>query len=174
MRDMSQEFPLHPDSPFALLGTEERQAWFAYMRLQLRLRYELNRQLQADSGISLADFDVLVALTSDRKGRLGVSALATRIGWERSRASHHVKRMAERGLVALTPSAADRRIREVVLADEGLRVLRTAAPAHIELVRTMFTAVLPAEELAGLTGSLDKLYESVIASGTLPRPADHP
>ena len=52
------------ESPFALLEPHESEAWFAYMRLQLRLRYEMNRQLRADSGISLSDFDILLALTS--------------------------------------------------------------------------------------------------------------
>lgn len=99
MRETSLEFPIDPDSPFALLEPTQRAAWFSYMRLQLHLRFELNRQLQADSGISLADFDVLVALTSDPDAALGVSALAAQSGGERSRLSHHVKRMADRGLV---------------------------------------------------------------------------
>jgi len=144
------------------------------MRLQLRLRFELNRQLQSDSGISLADFDVLVALTSDPDSVMGVSALAARIGWERSRLSHHVKRMADRGLVLLAVAPSDRRVREVRLAPGGAQVLRDAAPAHIDLVRDLFTSALEPEELAGLTHALDRVYESVIAQGTLPRPADHP
>lgn len=174
MRETSPEFPLHPDSPFALLEPGQRAAWFSYMRLQLRLRYELNRQLQADHGISMADFDVLVALTSDPDSVLGISALAARIGWERSRLSHHVKRMADRGLVALNVASSDRRVREVRLAPTGSQVLRDAAPAHIDLVRAMFTSALEPEQLAGLTDALDQVYESVIAQGTLPRPADHP
>lgn len=174
MRETSPEFPLNPDSPFRLLEPGERAAWFSYMRLQLRLRFELNRQLQADSGLSLADFDVLVALTSDPDAVLGVSALAAQIGWERSRLSHHVKRMADRGLVALAVASSDRRVREVRLAPDGLRVLREAAPAHIDLVRAMVTSALEPQELTALTHALDRVYESVIAQGTLPRPADHP
>jgi DNA-binding MarR family transcriptional regulator len=174
MRETSLEFPLHPESPFALLEPGERSAWFSYMRLQLRLRFELNRQLQSDSGISLADFDVLVALTSDPGSVMGVSALAARIGWERSRLSHHVKRMADRGLVSLAVASTDRRVREVRLAPDGVQVLRDAAPAHIDLVRAMFTSALEPQELTNLTQALDRVYESVIAQGTLPRPADHP
>jgi DNA-binding MarR family transcriptional regulator len=174
MRDTSPEFPLHPDSPFALLAPVERAAWFSYMRLQLRLRYELNRQLQTDSGVSLADFDVLVALTSDPDSVMGVSALAARIGWERSRLSHHLKRMSDRRLVVVAVAASDRRVREVRLAPEGAQVLRAATPAHIDLVRAMFTSALDADGLAVLTDALDRVYESVIAQGTLPRPVDHP
>ena len=174
MRETSPEFPLHPDSPFALLPPDERAGWFSYMRLQLRLRYELNRQLQDDSGVSLADFDVLVALTSDSGSVLRVSALAARIGWERSRLSHQLKRLADRGLVVVEVASDDRRAREVRLAPDGHRVLRDAAPGHIELVRAMFTSALEPGELASLTKALDRVYESVIAQGTLPRPVDHP
>jgi hypothetical protein len=33
------------------------------MRVQLRMNYEMNRQLQADSNLSLSYYDVLVALS---------------------------------------------------------------------------------------------------------------
>ena len=174
MRDTSRKFPLHPDSPFARLEPADRAAWFSYMRLQLRLRYELNRQLQTDSGVSLADFDVLVALTSDPDTVLGVSELAARIGWERSRLSHHLKRMADRGLVTLAARSSDRRVREVRLAPGGAQVLHEATPAHIDLVRSMFLSALDPEERSSLTTLLDRVYESVVAQGTLPTPVDHP
>ncbi|GAB3605683.1 MarR family winged helix-turn-helix transcriptional regulator [Conyzicola nivalis] len=161
-------------SPFGLLTDEESRAWFAYMKLQLRLRYEMNRQLQADSGISLADYDVMVALTSAEGARMSMSALATRIGWERSRTSHHVKRMTGRGLLALSPSAADRRVTEVSLSAEGWGVLRDATPRHVELVRSMFFSGLDPALLDALSASLEQAYETVIEHGTLPRPDDHP
>lgn len=162
------------ESPFALLSDDERRAWFAYMKLQLRLRYEMNRQLQADSGISLADYDVLVALTSEPDGRMTMSALATRIGWERSRTSHHAKRMAARGLLTLSPSTTDRRMTRVELSTEGWATLRGATPRHVELVRAMFFSGLDPEALDGLSASLERAYDTVIEHGTLPRPEDHP
>ena len=75
---MTREFA--PGSPFALLSSVETAAWYAYMKVHLRLEYELNRQLRADSGISLADYHVLVALTSAPGGRMRVADLAIRIG----------------------------------------------------------------------------------------------
>jgi DNA-binding MarR family transcriptional regulator len=163
-----------PESPFALLSDDERRTWFAYMKLQLRLRYEMNRQLQADSGISLADYDVLVALTSEQGGQMTMSALATRIGWERSRTSHHAKRMGARGLLDLSPAPDDRRMTRVSLTAEGWATLRTATPGHVDLVRSMFFSGLDPSALAGLSESLERAYETVIEHGTLPRPEDHP
>ena len=39
------------------------------MRVQLRMNYEMNRQLQSDAGLSLADYDVLAALSRAPGGR---------------------------------------------------------------------------------------------------------
>ncbi|ADB30233.1 transcriptional regulator, MarR family [Kribbella flavida DSM 17836] len=171
---MSDNHRLPPESPYAFLSPAEARAWFAYMRLQLRLRYEMNRQLRADSGISLADYDVLVALTSEPDGRMQISALATRIGWERSRTSHHVKRLETRGMLTLTRSAHDKRAVDVTLSAQGWQKLREASPQHIELVRSMFFDGLGSDALENLTSALEDIYETVIERGTLPRPVDHP
>src|SRR2546429_8932408 len=91
------------------LDAAQQRAWLAYIRLQLRLAYEMNRQLLADSGMSLPDYDVLTALGVADGGRMPITVLAAQIGWERSRVSHHVRRMSDRGLVTCGLSAADRR-----------------------------------------------------------------
>ncbi|MCR6483312.1 MarR family winged helix-turn-helix transcriptional regulator [Amycolatopsis sp. OK19-0408] len=169
---MPQEFA--PGSPFALLTGAETAAWYAYMKVHLRLEYELNRQLRADSGISLADYHVLVALTSAAGGRMRVTDLAIRIGWERSRLSHHLKRMRERGLVETGPDPDDRRATGVVLSEAGWRVLREAAPDHVGFVRRAFLDALEPGELAQLTTSLERVYDTLVEHGTLPRPDDHP
>ncbi|MDT7731001.1 MAG: hypothetical protein QOK45_1254, partial [Mycobacterium sp.] len=74
------------------------------MAVQMRLNYEMNRQLQSDSDLTLADYHVLNALTDAPGGRLQVSDLAALIGWERSRASHQLRRLCERGLAERIPS----------------------------------------------------------------------
>src|SRR5580658_4045949 len=64
------------------LDEAQQRAWLAYIKVQLRLVYEMNRQLQADSGMSLADWDVLTALGASASASLTVTALAAQIGWE--------------------------------------------------------------------------------------------
>jgi DNA-binding MarR family transcriptional regulator len=169
---VSQDF--EPGSPFALLSGGETAVWYAYMKVYLRLEYELNRQLRTDSGISLADYHVLVALTSESGGRMRVTDLAIRIGWERSRLSHHLKRMRQRGLVETDASAEDRRAVEVVLSEAGWETLRQAAPDHVEFVRKAFLDALEPGELARLATSLERVYDALVEHGSLPRPADHP
>src|SRR5579863_4669304 len=110
------------------LDEDQQRVWLAYIRIQLRLTYEMNRQLIADSGISLPDYDVLTALSVADSGRMPITVLAAQIGWERSRVSHHVRRMTTRGLVRADLSTADRRVTEVTLTPGGWQALREAAP----------------------------------------------
>src|SRR6476661_2759670 len=77
--DMSRKRPRQSDSAFRTLTPDQQRAWLAYMRVQLRLTYEMNRQLQADSNVSLPDYDVLNALRYASGGRMRITALAARI-----------------------------------------------------------------------------------------------
>src|SRR6478752_10106450 len=113
---MSPKGNRRPSSAFDKLTPGQQRAWLAYMRVQLRLSYEMNRQLQADSTLSLPDYDVLNALRYAPGGRMRITALAARIGWERSRLSHHVRRLEKRGLVESRPAPGDRRATEITLS----------------------------------------------------------
>jgi DNA-binding MarR family transcriptional regulator len=150
---------------------EERRAWLAWNRVQLRLSYEVNRRLQAESELSTADYDVLTELFDSSGQRLAISVLANKIGWERSRVSHHVKRMAQRCLVTSAPAEGDRRVTEVALTARGRRVLEEAAPGHAAQVQQLFFGGLPPELVPPLTSALETIYAHVIENGTLPPPA---
>jgi DNA-binding MarR family transcriptional regulator len=154
------------------LDGDQQRAWLAYIRVQLRLTYEMNRQLLADSGMSLPDYDVLTALSVADGERMAVSTLAAQIGWERSRVSHHVRRMSARGLVASGLSAADRRVTEVTLTERGRQELAGAAPGHVELVRRLFFGGLPAGLEGPLREALESVYANIIKQGSLPPPVD--
>ncbi|BBZ36484.1 MarR family transcriptional regulator [Mycolicibacterium confluentis] len=149
------------------LSPNQQRAWVAYMRVQLRLSYEMNRQLQADSGLSLADYDVLVALSDEDQG-MRVSDLAAQIGWERSRLSHQLRRMEERGLTERRPNAEDRRTTNVVLTATGRRAIVEAAPGHVDLVRTMFFDPLPENLLGPFTAALEHIHVNLNHNSSLP------
>jgi DNA-binding MarR family transcriptional regulator len=157
------------------LDGDQQRAWLAYVRVQLRLAYEMNRQLLADSGMSLPDYDVLTGLSVAEGGRMPITVLAAQIGWERSRVSHHVRRMSVRGLVTCGPSAADRRVTEVTLTARGWQAQQEAAPGHVDLVRRLFFGGLPAGLERPLSEALEGVYANIIKQGTLPPPVDwHP
>jgi DNA-binding MarR family transcriptional regulator len=173
---MSTSDPGNPPegSPYFLMSDQQIRAWYAYMKVQLRLRYEMNRQLQADSGLSLPDYDVLVALTSEPTATMRVAALATRLGWERSRTSHHVRRMQKRSLLDTSTAVEDGRATDVRLTSEGWRALHAATPSHVELVKSIFLDALDGSDLTQLADIMERVYDRLIDNGTLPRPADHP
>src|SRR3954462_293133 len=161
-------------SSIPVLTDEQQETWFAYMRVMLRLTHEMNRQLQTDSDLSLADYDVLNALADSPGGRLQLTALAARIGWESSRVSHHLQRMSARGLGERSPSESDRRATDAVLTDAGRAALRAATPGHAALVRRMFFDGLDPELLVPLRTALDQVHEQVRRRGTPPPPGPPP
>jgi DNA-binding MarR family transcriptional regulator len=172
---MSRNSKAGPVPAGGWLDGREQRVWLAYIRVQLRLAYEMNRQLLADSGMSLPDYDVLTALSVADGGRMQITVLAAHIGWERSRVSHHVRRTSTRGLVACGPSAADGRVTEVALTGRGRQALEEAAPGHVDLVRRLFFEGLPEGLVGPLGEALESVYANIIKKGSLPPPGDwHP
>jgi len=172
---MSRNVAASPAPAGGWLDGGQQRAWLAYIRVQLRLAYEMNRQLLADSGMSLPDYDVLTALSVADGGRMQITVLAAQIGWERSRVSHHARRMSARGLVTCGPSAADRRVTEVTVTDQGRQALEEAAPGHVDLVRRLFFGGLPDGLVGPLREALESVYANIIEQGSLPPPVDwHP
>jgi len=132
------------ESPW--LPAEAQQLWRRWLRLNALLPGVLHRELQADAGLSLPDFDVLVQLTDSPEGRVRVSDLARGLHWERSRVSHHITRMERRGLVRREECRDDGRGAWVVLTEQGRAVIEQAAPAHVATVRRLvFDALTPQE-----------------------------
>jgi DNA-binding MarR family transcriptional regulator len=137
------------DPPRWLSDTEQR-AWRAYLSMQARLGAALHRRMQAGTGLSMADFDVLVALTDRRDERVRVVELAEALQWEKSRLSHHLTRMERRGLLARVECPDDGRGAEIVLTDEGWAAIERAAPAHVEDVRELVFDPLDDDQVAAL------------------------
>lgn len=156
------------DDPW--LDPEQQRVWLAWMRISLRMDFELNRQLQEDTGLSHSDYHVLVALGGAPSGRLQLSDLANTIGWERSRLSHHLQRMSTRGLTRRVPSNTDGRATDAVITRVGRQALAAAAPQHAAFVRDLFFADLADDDLPTLAGLLERVYAGVLARGTLPPP----
>lgn len=142
------------------LTKREERAWRALQFMQMRLEANLARQLAADSGLSYPDYVVLVALTDEADGRLRLYELAHVLGWEKSRLSHHIARMVERGLVKKERCDADRRGAFVVVTKRGRRELEAAAPGHVAAVRRLFVDPLTPAQL----DAIGKAAEAVLSA----------
>lgn len=139
------------------LTEEQQRVWRRYLTMASGLQAAMHRQLQQDCELSLADYDVLVALSE--RGSQRVNELGEALGWEQSRLSHQLRRMRGRGLVVRHGSGDDRRGAIVELADDGRAALEAAAPGHVELVRSLVFDGLTAAQLRAF-GSVVELVTS--------------
>src|SRR5258707_2703844 len=128
----------------------------------------MNRQLLADSGMSLPDYDVLTGLSVAEGGRMPITVLAAQIGWERSRVSHHVRRMSARGLVTCGLSAADRRVTAVTPTRPRRPAQPEAAPRHGEPGPRPFFRGLPEGPVGALSEGPGSGYGNLIKQSSLP------
>jgi DNA-binding MarR family transcriptional regulator len=132
------------------LDEGEQRAWRSYLQMHGQLLARLNRQLQADSGLSLADYEVLVQLTEVPDGRLRPFELQRGLQWEQSRLSHQLTRMQRRGLVSREGCTHDGRGAFIVLTDAGRRAIEAAAPGHVDAVRRLFLDGLTRDQITML------------------------
>lgn len=114
------------------------------MRRQLDLTLE--RRLQADAGISSADFAVLMSLQEEPARRLRAGRIGDLIGWEKSRVSHQLSRMEQRGLVTREECGDDARGVWIGITAEGSRAVLAALRDHTEAIRQYFFDLLSPEE----------------------------
>jgi DNA-binding MarR family transcriptional regulator len=134
------------------LDAEEQKAWRAWLYGTLLLQDQLDRELTRETGISHAYYEILVQLSEAPGRMLRMSQLAERSLSSRSRLSHAVSRLEERGWVRRQVCEDDGRGQLAVLTDEGFAALQAAAPVHVEGVRTHLFDQLTPEQVTALRG----------------------
>ncbi len=128
----------------------QRAAWASYQRMRVLLAARLNRELAHRTGLSEADFEILVALTESADDSVRALALRCGLAWEKSRLSHQLRRMEERGLVTRAECLEDNRGSVVRVTDAGRRLVADARACHERAVQRYVTEVLTDEQLAAL------------------------
>jgi DNA-binding MarR family transcriptional regulator len=106
--------------------------------------------MQQQSGISIADYSVLVQLSEHVDARMRVLELARALGWEKSRLSHQLSRMQQRGLIDRSNCSEDRRGAWIVLTEKGRETIVAAAPRHVESVHRYMFSELDADQVEAL------------------------
>jgi len=104
-----------------------------------------------DSAIPHGYYEILVRLSEADGRALRMSQLAEASTSSKSRLSHAVARLEERGWVERLDCPTDRRGQIARLTDAGLAALAAAAPAHVEQVRRSLFDRLTAEQVEQLT-----------------------
>jgi DNA-binding MarR family transcriptional regulator len=141
------------------LDEREQRAWRAFLAMQRQFTGRIAREIQHDTGLSAADYEVLVNLTEAPAGRLRAFELGMATQWEKSRLSHHITRMADRGLVKRESCPSDSRGAFVVVTAAGRKAIEAAAPRHVEHVRKWFIDPLTTEQLDALI----EISEAIVA-----------
>ena len=144
----SASHPAPPAEP-RWLDADEQKAWRAWLFSSMLLQDRLDRELTHATGISHAYYEILVALSEAPGRMLRMSELADRCLSSRSRLSHAVARLEERGWVRRQVCPEDGRGQLAVLTDDGFEALEGAAPVHVEGVRShLFDQLSPAQVAA--------------------------
>lgn len=158
------------------LDERERAAWQDWSAAHAAVDAHLRRVLQREAGLSGADFDVLARLAGAPPTGRRMFALGDDLGWEKSRLSHQLRRMAERGLVVREDCGTDGRGALVRLTRAGRDAYRRATPRHADAVRrALLEALSPAQ-----ADALAEIAAAVLGHRTAPdgdgatgrRPAD--
>lgn len=141
------------------LNDEELRAWRGLQLMQNQLSAALSRELLEATGLSYLDYLVLAVLTDQTAGRMRAFELGRELGWEKSRLSHHISRMFERGLVERQKCSEDRRGAHVAVTKMGRKAIESAAPGHVASVRRRFLDRLSKEQIQ----TLGDISETVLA-----------
>jgi DNA-binding MarR family transcriptional regulator len=139
------------------LSVEEQETWRAFIGTCHAFFAAIDAQLQRDTGIPLAYYEILVRLSEAPGHTLRMSQLADAAASSKSRISHAVARLEERGWIRRRDCPTDRRGQLAELTDEGYAVLVAAAPGHVEQVRQiLFDPLTPEQvrQLRAITGSI--------------------
>jgi DNA-binding MarR family transcriptional regulator len=131
-------------------------AWRSLLRAHATLMRRLDTDLERETGLSLADFDVLAQLAAAH-GELRMTELADRALISRSGMTRRVTRLVKEGLVRRADADADGRGVVVALTEAGITRLAETAPVHARGVGELFVAQLDDEELAILEHALGKV-----------------
>lgn len=153
------------------LNAEEQAAWRSFVDGFRALIDVLDRQLQADSNLPHTYFEILIPLSEAEGRTLRMSELAEAARSSRSRLSHAVARLEQRGWVRRLTCATDRRGQLAQLTDEGFAIVEAAAPGHVETVRRYLIDRLTPEQLKVMGEIGQLLLDSTSQSDLPPRPA---
>jgi DNA-binding MarR family transcriptional regulator len=137
------------------LTVEQQAQWRSFRQGVARLLGVLEHELEAKSGLSTHEYEVLVRLSEAPARTLRMAQLADNVAHSRSRLTHTIRRMEESGLVARVPCESDARGVNATMTDKGWETLVAAAPGHVQSVRDHLVDVLTPEQFAALGDAME-------------------
>ena len=145
------------------LNAAEMKAWRRYIIASRRLLEALDLDL-ASHELSMADYEVLAQLSDAPERRMRMSELADVAMLSRSRLSHRIKVMEKAGWVKREACPEDKRGYFAVMTAKGWKAIVSAAPDHVESVRTRFVDHLTKEDQRVLSEIFERVTHSLKAN----------
>ena len=131
----------------------ESSLWFAWKRAHELVRAAVIEEVAAATGLSDPDVGILLRLDV-AGGSLRQSEIAATLGWDRTRLSHQLTRMEDRGLVARRRTSSGVL---VDISDVGKEAAASARPVHAAAVRRHLSEPLTPGQSAMLREILELL-----------------
>ncbi|MDP9071146.1 MAG: MarR family transcriptional regulator, partial [Actinomycetota bacterium] len=144
-------------APGLWLDEVEMSAWRELLRAHAVVMARLDRELEAEHGMSLGEYEVLSFLSEAADERMRMSELAQQVLISPSALTRRLDRLARRGWVARERCPHDARGAFAVLTPEGRRRLEAAAPTHVRGVRRHLVDRLSRSQLKGLAQALARV-----------------
>lgn len=132
------------------LHDTEATIWAAFQRMRTRLTGQLSRELARETGLSEADFEILVALVESPDESARSLALRCGLEWEKSRLSHQLRRMEQRGLVTRELCTEDNRSSVIRITAAGRALVCSARAQYDDAVRRYVFDVLTPDQIETL------------------------
>jgi DNA-binding MarR family transcriptional regulator len=155
-------------APPRWLTDDEQVSWRAFIDAVRLFTAEIDRELQRDSGLNHAYYQILVTLSEAPDHLMRMSELAALTLTSRSRLSHAVARLEQAGWVMRESCPSDKRGAFAVLTDVGLAVLESAARGHVEAVRRNLFDVLTPGQVQQL-GEISAVLRDALRAGPVAR-----
>jgi DNA-binding MarR family transcriptional regulator len=132
-------------------------AFAALLRAHAAVIRRMDDELEAEGGMSLAWYDVLLTLGRSEGRRMRMQELSDEVVLSRSRVSRIVDELEREGDVAREPCAADRRVVYASITREGRRALRRARTVNVRGIEEHFASVLSGDELETVRCALERV-----------------
>jgi DNA-binding MarR family transcriptional regulator len=148
---------------------EGLQAWMGLCEVVDRVRVLINRDLQAEVGLTLAENLVLCQVAMAPGSRLRMVEISDGLGVAKSAVTKTVDRLEERGLVVRERDPGDRRTVYGALSPAGHEAFAAARPAFVEAVERHFAGQVERATLRRLLDLPALLARPATGSGRGPR-----
>ena len=148
--------------PIPSPGDPRLDVWRTFLYAHAQVRRQLERELQAEQGMSLGEYEVLLFLAYTDERRRRMSELADLMVLSRSGATRLVDRLEAAGLVERVSCDTDRRGQWAQLTDGGYERLRRASPTHLRGIAEHFLDRIPADELEALHATMGRVMTETV------------